>query len=412
MLTIFKLIESFLLKSFHEVGLNPSYYEFFTVIVMFSILVIVGWVSDFITKRVILTTVTQLSKKTETLWDDILVEKKVFHRFARMSPALTFYITAPFAFYKYPDMAHIIQVISKSMMVFIVAHMLDAFLNASHSIYELNPQSKQKPIKGYIQVAKIIIYFVCTLIILSIVFDKSLVYFFSGLGALAAVLLLVFKDTILGLVASVQISSNNIVKIGDWITFSKYNADGNVIEISLNTVKVQNFDKTIVTIPIYALISEAFQNWRGMEESEGRRFKRMLLFDTRSVHFCDETFIEKIKVEPILHTFFNLHSEEILKQTAQSSRLLHITNLGIYRKYAEYVLNNHSKINQDLSHFIKHGQLSENGICLEIVSFTRDKAGTPYEQIQAELVEHLLAIASIFELTIFQKPSGYDMRTV
>jgi len=411
-MNVFKLIESLLLKGFSEINLNPAYYEFVAVVVMFSILILVGWIADFIAKKIILTTVTQLTKKTETLWDDILVEKKVFHRLAGLAPAFTFYIAAPFAFYKYPDMAHIIQILSNSMMVFIVARVLDAFLNASHAIYELNPDSKQKPIKGYIQVVKIIIYFICTLIILSILFNKSLVYFFSGLGALAAVLLLVFKDTILGLVASIQISSNNMVKIGDWITFSKYNADGNVIEISLNTVKVQNFDKTIVSIPIYALISEAFQNWRGMEESEGRRFKRSLIFDSRSIHFCDETFLEKLKAEPILHTFLHQHSEEVIKQSTTSSRLLHMTNMGIYRKYTEYVLNNHSKINQDLAHFIRHGQLSENGLCIEIVSFTRDKSGISYEQIQSELVEHLLAIAKTFELTIFQIPSGYDVKTI
>jgi len=409
-MSIFKFIEAYLLKGFIEIGLKQTYFELVSVLVMASVLIIVGWISDFITRRLILSTVTQLSKKTETVWDDILVEKKVFHRIARIVPYLIFFIVAPFAFYKYPEMAYVIQILSKSMMVFISARVLDSFLNASHSIYELNPDSKQKPIKGYIQVAKIIIYFICTLIILSILFNKSLVYFFSGLGALAAVLLLVFKDTILGLVASVQISSNNMVKIGDWITFGKYNADGNVIEISLNTVKVQNFDKTIVTIPIYALISEAFQNWRGMEESEGRRFKRLLLFDSRSVRFCDETFIEKLKAEPILHTFLHLHSDEIIKQSVVSSRLLHTTNMGIYRKYTEYVLKNHSKINQDLSHFIRHGQLSENGLSLEIVSFTRDKAGVPYEQIQSELIEHLLAIANTFELTLFQKPSGNDMR--
>jgi miniconductance mechanosensitive channel len=410
-MSLFKFIEAILLKCFIEIGLKPSYYEFVTVIVMFSILVIGGWLADFIMQKIIITTVTQLSKKTETLWDDILVEKKVFHRIASLAPALLFYFAAPYAYYKYIDAAHVIQILSKSFIIFIFARVIDAFLNASHSIYELNPYSKQKPIKGYIQVGKIIVYFICILVILSIVFNKSLVYFFSGLGALAAVLLLIFKDTILGLVASVQISSNNMVKIGDWITFSKYNADGNVIELSLNTVKVQNFDKTIVSIPIYALISESFQNWRGMEESDGRRFKRLLLFDTRSVHFCDEQFIEKLKNEPILHTFLHQHKEDTDNQITQSSRLLHTTNMGIYRKYAEYILHNHSKINQELSHFVRHGQMSENGISLEIYSFTRDKAGIPYEQIQAELVEHLIAIATTFELTIFQKPSGNDMRS-
>jgi len=212
-MNIFKLIEHFLLKGFFEIGLKPNYYELVSVIVIMAILIIVSWIADFITKNTILTTISILSKKTETVWDDILVEKKVFHRAARLAPALIFFLAAPYAFYKYPEMANIIQVISKSMMVFIIARIIDAFLNASQAIYDLGPNAKQKPIKGYIQVVKIIVYFVCTILVLSIVFNKSLVYFFSGLGALAAVLLLVFKDTILGLVASVQLSSNNMIKI-------------------------------------------------------------------------------------------------------------------------------------------------------------------------------------------------------
>lgn len=411
-MNIFKLIESFLLKGFLEIGLNPNYYELVSVIVITAILIIVSWIADFITKNTILTTISILSKKTETVWDDILVEKKVFHRAARLAPALTFFLAAPYAYYKYPEMAQVIQVISKSMMVLIIARIINAFLNASQTIYDLGPNAKQKPIKGYIQVVKIIVYFVCTILILSIVFNKSLVYFFSGLGALAAVLLLVFKDTILGLVASVQLSSNNMIKIGDWITFNKYNADGNVIEISLHTVKVQNFDKTIVTIPTYALISESFQNWRGMEESEGRRFKRLLLFDTRSVKFCDEHLLSKLKAEPVLSDFLKVQGEEIANQLSRKEQLIQLTNMGIFRMYAEHILHNHTLVNQDLSHFVKHGLLNENGLCMEIFSFSRDKASVPFEKLQADLVEHLLAIAITFDLTIFQKPSGHDMKAL
>ena len=187
-MSIFKTIETLLLKFFVAIGLKPGYYELVNVIILFLLLVICGWVIDFIIRKIIITTVVQLTKKTETLWDDILVEKKVFHQIARLSPFLLFYFAAPLAFYKYLDAAHIIQTLAKSCIVFIIARIFDAFLNAAHSIYELNPNSKQKPIKGYIQVCKIIIYFVCTLVILSIIFDKSLIYFFSGLGALAAVL--------------------------------------------------------------------------------------------------------------------------------------------------------------------------------------------------------------------------------
>ena len=185
-----------------------------------------------------------------------------------------------------------------------------------------------------------------------------------------------------------------------------------MIEISLHTVKVQNFDKTIVTIPTYALISESFQNWRGMEESAGRRFKRLLLFDTRSVKFCDDNLIKKLKAEPVLSDFLKIHGEEIAKQLSKKEQLIQITNMGIFRIYAEHILHNHAQVNQDLSHFVKHGLLNENGLCLEIFSFSREKTSIPFERLQSELVEHLLAIAITFELTIFQKPSGHDMRAL
>ncbi len=408
---MFEFLENFLIKQYSNLGLNIQYQALFVTGILFALLTIVSWISDYISKNIMLGFVAQFAKRTKTVWDDILVEKKVFHRLARIVPALVFLYAAPYVFYRYPTLVHLVQIAAKSMIVFAIARVMDAFLNASHAIYELNPYAKQKPIKGYIQVIKIIVYFICIIFILSIIFNKSLVYFFSGLGALAAVLLLVFKDTILGLVASVQLSSNNMLKPGDWITFNKYNADGTVIEISLHTVKVQNFDKTIVTIPTYALISEAFQNWRGMEESEGRRFKRMILFDTRSVIFCDKTFYEKLKNEPILSGFIAEKGNDI-EALINTKELLHTTNMGVFRMYAEYVLKYHPQISKKLSFIVRHGQLNENGICLEIYSFSNDKDSYPYEQLQANLVEHLLAISKIFELSVFQKPSGNDMRAL
>jgi len=407
---IFEQLEKLLFKGFSEINLDPKYFEMMNAIIVSGIIVIACFIANYITQQIFLTAVNQFAKKSKTVWDDIFVEKKFFHRLAMYVPLVITHFCVPFAYHKYPITAHIIQVIVKSAIALVTARVIDAFLDSSHAIYELNPDSKQKPIKGYIQVLKIMIYFILVLFILSIIFNKSLVYFFSGLGALAAVLMLVFKDTILGLVAGVQLSSNNMLKPGDWITFSKYGADGTVIEISLNTVKVQNFDKSIVTIPTYACISESFQNWRGMEESGGRRFKRLLLFDSRSLMFCDSEFIERLKADLMLQSFIDAHLHEIEKEVCDKKNLVRLTNMGIYRMYIEFLLNNHDQIHKEMTLFVRLGQISENGISLEIFSFATEIKGKDYEKLQASIVEHLLTIASVFKLSVFQKPSGNDMR--
>lgn len=399
--------EKFLGSILRTMGVGDGYNEFVSSGITVFLIVVLCWLADYLAKRVMLSLLAQFAKKSKTVLDDILVEKRFFHRLAQLAPAVVIYALIPVAFYRYPAYTHWVQIIAQSFMFFVGARVVDSFLNAVLVMYDLLPYAKQKPIKGYIQVFKIIVYFITILMILSVVFDKSLVYFFSGLGALAAVLMLVFKDSIQGLVAGIQLSSNNMLKPGDWITFSKYGADGNVVEISLHTVKVQNFDKTIVTIPTYSLIADSFQNWRGMEEAEGRRFKRSMTIDPRSVKGISEAFIKKLKDNIVTRDF--VEKGELLETTLSRHSLFTCTNLGLFRMYVEYIIKNSECVNQQMSSIVKHGSLSENGLIIDIICFTRDKNGVAYERFQADLIEHLLAISSAFNLVIYTRPSGDDL---
>ena len=292
---------------------------------------------------------------------------------------------------------------------------ISSFLSGLHDIYYTLPISKNRPISGYIQLVKIIFYFIGGILILSILFDKELGYFFTGLGAFAAVLLLVFKDTILGFVSSIQLSANNMVKPGDWISMPKQNTDGIVLEINLTTVKIQNWDKTISTIPTYSLISESFNNWKGMEESGGRRIKRHLNIDMKSIKFCDDELIQKFMKIKLLNKYLKEKIQEITienqKKNISSSdnlNLRHLTNIGIFRKYIEEYLSNHPKIHNNMTFLIRQLQPTERGIPLEIYVFSKDQEWVAYEALQSDIFDHLLAILPEFELRVFQNPTGDD----
>ena len=295
--------------------------------------------------------------------------------------------------------------------------MVDSVINALHQIYLRLPISEGRSIKGYIQVVKIVFYFVAIVLIISIFTGEAPKTLIASLGAIAAVLLLVFKDTILGFVASIQLSANRMVKVGDWITMAKYGADGTVTDISLNTVKVQNWDKTISTIPTYALVSESFSNWRGMEESGGRRIKRSINIDMKSVHFLDKEQIEKFRKFYLLRDYINSREKEI----EQYNRSLNLdettvtngrkmTNLGTFRKYLENYLHNHPVIRQDMTFLVRHLQPAETGIPMEIYVFSKEQEWAKYEAVQADIFDHVLAILPEFGLRVFQNPTGDDFQ--
>ncbi len=381
------------------------------------ILLFMAYLSYVIVKRIILKTINTLAKRSKAQWDDILVEKKVFSKFAHLAPALVIYLTVGFALSNYPEIASKIQALIMIYMLFIGLLVADAFISALHEIYNTLPIAESRPIKGYIQVVKIFLYFIIILSILSILFNKEIGHFLTGLGAMAAVLLLVFKDTILGFVASIQLSANDMVKPGDWIAMPSRGADGPVTDITLNTVKVRNWDKTVSTIPTYALVTESFVNWRGMEESGGRRIKRHINIDMKSVQFCDEEMIKKFMKIHYLKEYIEQKREEIRKfneaNNVDISMLANgrrVTNLGTFRKYVEFYLKNHPKIHQELTFLIRHLQPTDKGIPLEIYVFSNEQAWAEYEAIQSDIFDHLIAVIPEFGLRVFQSPSGDDIQ--
>ena len=399
-------------------GLDESVAKILRALFLFILVILLAYLANFITKRIIVATVTRLIKKTKIRWDDIFIEKKVFNNLSHFAPALVIYYLAPVALGDYPSILLPFFVGAAEVYMVVVGLLfIDSFINALHLVYQTFPIAKTRHISGYVQVVKIFFYFIAILLIMSIVFNVHLKSLFTGLGALAAVLLLVFKDTILGFVASIQLSANEMVKTGDWITMESHHADGTVMEINLNTVKVQNWDKTIATIPTYALVSKSFHNWKGMEESGGRRIKRSINIDMKSVNFCTPEMLTKFKKITILKDYVENKEKELeeynKKNQVDESVLVNgrrLTNLGTFRKYIEFYLKAHPKIHDDMTFLVRHLHPTEKGIPIEIYVFSNDQAWANYESIQADIFDHILAVIPEFNLRVFQNPTGDDFQ--
>lgn len=378
--------------------------------------VLMAILADYVIKRIIISTITRFARKSKTGWDDIFVRRKVFNRLAHLAPALIVFYSLQFIF-EAEKLVAFLENMVQAYMVILVLLVLDSVINALHEIYYTTPISKGRNIKGYVQVVKIVLYFTAIIMIISIFSGEAPKTLIASLGAMAAVLILVFRDTILGFVASIQLSGNNMVSVGDWITMPKFGADGTVIDISLHTVKVQNWDKTISTIPTYAMVSESFSNWRGMEESGGRRIKRSLNIDMKSVTFLDREQIDKFRKYFLLKDYITAKEKEIEEynsslnldvSTVTNGRRM--TNLGTFRKYLENYLLNHPKIHNDMTFLVRHLQPTERGLPLEIYVFSKDQEWAKYEALQADIFDHVLAIMHEFNLRVFQNPTGDDFR--
>jgi miniconductance mechanosensitive channel len=372
--------------------------------------------ADFLVKRIIIVTIHRIARRSKTNWDDIFVERKVFNRLAHLAPAIIVYYSLQYIF-EAEGLVTFLGNVTQTYMVVVVMLVIDAVINALHEIYHQLPVSEGRSIKGYVQVVKIIFYAAAIILIISIFSGEAPRALIASLGAMAAVLILVFKDTILGFVASIQLSANKMVSVGDWISMSKYNADGTVLDISINTVKVQNWDKTIATVPTYALVSESFNNWKGMEESGGRRIKRSINIDMKSVGFLTGEQIEKLRKFYLLREYINEKEKEIEQYNAslklEESEVTNgrkMTNLGTFRKYLENYLHQHPKIHQDMTFLVRHLQPTEKGLPIEIYVFSNDQAWANYEAIQADIFDHILAIIPEFGLRVFQNPTGDDFQ--
>ena len=384
----------------------------FIYVILFGLL---SFLANFITKRIILRIIEVIIRKTKNTWDDIFLKKKVFSRLSHIVPALIIIFFADFIFKDYPNLIPFINKLAYLYIIIIVTIVLNSVILTLHSIYDTFSISKTRHIKGYVQVVQITVIFTGIMVIISVIFDTELKGLFLGLGTFAAVLMLVFKDTILGFVASIQVSMNNMVNPGDWISMPGRKADGVVLEINLNTVKVQNWDKTISTIPTYALVSESFQNWRGMEESGGRRIKRSINIDMTSVKFCSEEMIQEFRKIQVLRNYIDTKEKEINefneKHNIDPSVLANgrrMTNLGNFRKYMEGYLHAHPLIHDNMTFLVRQLQPNDKGIPIEIYVFSRDQEWANYEAIQADIFDHILAVLPEFELKVFQNPTGSD----
>ncbi len=370
-------------------------------------------IANLMTKRILLTSLKYVIKRTKTKWDDALLERNVLQRAAHVAPALIFYWLAG----SFPGFENIIQRLAQVYMVVIGALVVNAFLNAVVDVYRTLDVAKDRPIKGYIQIVQIIAFVLLAVLGIAVMFDQSPFGLLGGLGAMTAVLILVFKDTILGLVASFQISSSNMVRIGDWIEMPQYGADGDVIDITLHTIKVQNWNKTISTIPTYSLISGSFKNWRGMSESGGRRIKRAINIDMNSIRFCTDEMLERFSGYQFIAEYIERKKTEVQKYNTEhnvgaSSEVngRRMTNIGTFRAYVEAYLHNHPKIHKEMTFLVRHLPPGEHGLPLEIYVFSNDQVWANYEAIQADIFDHLLAVLPKFDLRVFQNPTGYDFR--
>lgn len=432
MRTIYKLVLDYIREiPGSEIIAKPT-----TAILCIIAIILVAWLAHFVTTRVLLKIVRRIAKRTKTDWDDILIKNKVFSGLAHLVPAFILVYTANFSLPPnvpnledlgsdmidklsvdyYLGLAAFLHKIAKMYFIFIIIYVANALLNSALEIYNTTAYALHRPIKGYVQLVKILVYFMSAIMIISILLERDPTYLLTGLGAVAAVLLLVFKDTILGFVASIQLSANNMVKIGDWIEMKSHGADGTVLDITLNTVKVQNWDKTISTIPTYALVSESFNNWKGMEESDGRRIKRSVSIDMSTIKFCDAAMLHRFEKFDLIREYV-IQKEKELKEYNAGKNLSeedyisgrHQTNVGVFRKYLEVFLKEHPMINTEMTFLVRQLHPTGKGLPIEIYVFSKDQRWANYEAIQSDIFDHVLAVVPEFELKVFQEPSGADI---
>ena len=373
----------------------------------------------FIAKQIVLRLVRSWAKRSRTTWDDALVNAKVFSRLSHLVPALILHATAAWAFQDFPTVAGAVRTAVFVYMALVGMTLVDAALNAFLVIYGSFRVATRIEIKPIVQVVKLLVFFSGGVAIVALLLGKSPLVFFSGLGAFTAVLLLIFKDSILGLVAGIQLMTNDMVRVGDWIEMPKYGADGDVIDVSLTTVKVQNWDKTISTIPSYGLVSDSFRNWRGMDESGGRRIKRAVSIDVTSIKFCDAEMLERFKRIRFISEYIDRKVEEIAEHNrdvkADEAQLIngrHLTNIGTFRAYLVAYLRNHPQIKQDLTSLVRQLAPTEHGLPIELYVFSADQRWMHYEAIQADIFDHMLAVLPLFDLRAFQSPTGTDLRSL
>lgn len=387
-------------------GIHSSWLlDTLNVVVRFGVMVIVAWLTYWIARKWLAKLVVRLTGKTATNWDDLMFDSHFFNCFALFITPIVVQLLS--AYLGWDHSAMVYKVINIWVVVAIVL-LVSAVLDGINRIYDSYPVARNRPIKVFIQVIKIFIYCIAVIVIVSIILNKDPRALLVGLSAFAAVLMLIFKDAILGFVAGVQLIANRMVKLGDWIVMPSANADGEVLEINLTTVKVQNWDKTISTIPTYRMVSESFTNWRGMEESQGRRIKRSVNIDVQSIHYLTGEELEVLKKSALLKDYITGKLEELEQYNAEKEMPLdarRMTNIGTFREYMEIWISSNPDIVQDMTHMVRQLQPGPTGLPLEIYCFSCRQKWVEYERVQADIFDHLYAVIPLFHLRIFQYPS-------
>ncbi len=394
---------------------NIAWYLSFVILIITIILVCV--IANQITKKGVLKLFSRILQKNNQHWNSILQEHKVFTRLSNIIPGIIVYLFAPaFNTAEVKVLAHRGAAVYILIILFFVTN---SVLNAFNDIYRTYPISNVRPLKGLIQVVKTIIYIVLAIILIGTLMNQNPLLMLGGIGAFAAVFSFVFKDSILGFIAGIQLTSNDMLRIGDWIEMTKYGADGNVIDITLNTVKIQNFDKTIVTIPAYAFVSDSFKNWRGMTEFGGRRIKRSINIDVNSIRLCTPQLLDKFKKINYLKDYIEQKEIEINHYNAEQNidnqidiNGRYLTNIGTFRIYVQSYLKNNAKLLRNMPIMVRQLPPTENGLPLEIYAFSKEIEWTVYETIQADIFDHILSVVEEFDLRIFQSPTGHDMKQI
>ncbi|MBK7173435.1 MAG: mechanosensitive ion channel [Bacteroidales bacterium] len=401
-----------------KVGISSSNASVMAGITDFLIIMVISIALYYITKYIIIRVLKRIASKTSSIWDDVLIEKKVFNRLAFLIPGILIYQSVPAALDEFsPALTTLALKLTNIYIIIIFLMVINSFFNAIYEVYQKSEYAVHHPIKGYIQVGKIVMFIIGSLLILSYLFNQSPIYMLGGLGAFSAVLLLIFKDPILGFVGGIQLSANDMVRQGDWINMPKFGADGTVMEISLTTVKVQNFDNTITTLPTYALVSESFQNYRGMKESGVRRIKRSISIDMSSVRFCTDEMLEKFRKISLLHNYINETQAQLEKYNKENSIDNSVsvngrrqTNIGVFRAYLEKYLTQHPLIHNESDQLVRQLQPHSTGIPIEIYAFIQETEFIKFENVQSDIFDHILAIVPEFDLRVFQSPTGEDLR--
>ncbi len=411
-------LNAYLTENLLELGLTTGMVESLVRGGLILLVLLLSWVVHRVSQGPINRSIEKFAHYTIQQWDDILVEKHIVKRILYFIPLILLYVLSS------PILTGTsLLPLSQTLIsvLFLIAGMmfLDAILSALLAIYGKSAIAKEISIIPFVQVLKLGLYFVTGILLLSLLLQKTPLYFLSGLGALTAVLMFVFKDVLMGFVAGIQLIANKMVAPKDWIEIPKYGADGDVIEITLTTVKVQNFDNTITTIPTYALINESFKNWRNMNLSGGRRIKRYVNIDLGSIKFCSSEMLERFKRIQLISQYIQNRQEEILvynkKHQVDESTLVNgrrLTNIGVFRSYVEAYLRQHPMIHKDMTFLIRQLSPSENGLPIEIYVFCKDTNWTAYESVQANIFDHILAVVPEFDLQVFQEPSGTDFQKI